>query len=187
MQRPGEAGLTERLRLWKECEYHRIDELKSTGTHTHTHTFKCSPSVSAPLKVREMVQMAFCTKSATFLKCGQMHTYGIKLAWLPPHNTSFISFIFALPSPLSVFPVRLYQTRTHTLSYMHWPSHPHRKWLIFGECVFVWERDRKRSPVLSLHFPQISISLRLLTDGSFLNTLSQSVQPHICDTFMSQS
>lgn len=105
MQRPGEAGLTERLRLWKECEYHRIDELKSTGTHTHTHThtFKCSLSVSAPLKVREMVQMAFCTKSATFLKCGQMHTYGIKLAWLPPHNTSFISFIFALPSPSLCF------------------------------------------------------------------------------------
>lgn len=125
--------------------------------------------------------MAFCTKSATFLKCGQMHTYGIKLAWLPPHNTSFISFIFALPYPPPVFPVRLYQTRTHTHTDLHT--------LIESDSYLasMCERDRKRSSVLSLQFPQISISLCLLTDGSFLNTLSRSVQPHICDTFVSQN
>ncbi len=146
--------------------------------NTHTHTFKCSPSVSAPLKVRETVQMAFCTKSATFLKCGQMHTYGIKLAWLPPHNTSFISFIFTLPSLFFRF---VYIRHIHTHTDLHT--------LIESDSYLtsMCERDRKRSPVLSLQFPQISIALCLLTEGSFLNTLSRSVQPHICDTFMSQS
>ncbi len=146
--------------------------------NTHTHTFKCSPSVSALLKVRETVQMAFCTKSATFLKCGQMHTYGLKLAWLPPHNTSFISFIFALPSPSLFFRfVYIRHVHTHTHTHTHWPSHPHRKRLIFGE--YVWKRQKEKScaipPVSTNQHLSLSFNRRQL----FKYTLSVCSASHL--------
>lgn len=135
------------------------------------HTFTCPLSVSAPLKVRETVQMAFCTKSATFSKCGQMHTYGIKLAWLPPHNTSFISFILTL-SALFFQSVSI----GHAHTFVHWPSHPHRKWHMCGMCAW----NKKNSWAIRTVFSNQHLSP---PDGSFLNTLgllSLTSAIHLC-------
>ncbi len=149
------------------------------NTHTHTHLSAHRPFQPC-WRSGKRYRWPFARNQQLSKVRSNAHIWSSNSLGCPPTNTSFISFIFALPSPSLFFRfvyIRHVHTHTHTHTHTHWPSHPHRKRLIFGE--YVWKRQKEKScaipPVSTNQHLSLSFNRRQL----FKYTLSVCSASHL--------